>query len=61
MMKLMMITKTKKENHQKQRNIVEEDSDSVTAVLMGVENVQNLETVETLVEDLMWIEKNANW
>ena len=29
---------------------------------MGVETVQNLkQKMETLVEDLMWTQKNANW
>ena len=29
---------------------------------MGVETVQNLkQKMETLVEDLMWTQQNANW
>ena len=32
---------TKKRRHQKERNIADEECDSVAAVLMGVETVQN--------------------
>ena len=38
---LTMEFKTKKQRHQKERNIADEECDSVAAVLMGVETVQN--------------------
>ena len=41
-MKLVMITKTKKRKALKKRHKVEEEWDSTTAVLMGVETVQNV-------------------
>ena len=52
----MMIHKTKIEKHQKERNVVEE-WDSVAAVLMGVETVQNLKKDGNTADDLMWTEK----
>ena len=57
-----MITKTKKRKALKKRHKVEEEWDSTAAVFMGVETVQNVKKkMETLVEDLMWTQKNWKW